>query len=70
VLLIINEMLTVKPVYCKGAAMIANFIESYKKVLKSVVMSEISEISVDKWQREWELTAKGEITKEYFPCGC
>jgi hypothetical protein len=29
-------------------------------------MSELSEISVDKWQREWDLPTKGEITKEYF----
>jgi hypothetical protein len=31
------------------------------------VISELGEISVEKWQREWDQTAKGEITKEYFP---
>jgi hypothetical protein len=30
-------------------------------------MSELSEISVETWQREWDITTKGEITKEYFP---
>jgi hypothetical protein len=30
-------------------------------------MSDLSEISVDKWQQEWDLATKGEITKEYFP---
>jgi hypothetical protein len=51
----------------KEAAASVDLIESYKKVPKSVVMSELSEISVDKWHRAWDLTAKGEITKEYFP---
>ena len=37
--------------------------ESYKKVPKSVVISELGEISVEKWQREWNQTTKGEITK-------
>jgi ribonuclease HI len=43
----------------KEAATNADLIESCKKVPKSVVKSELSEISVDKWQREWDLTAKG-----------
>jgi hypothetical protein len=30
-------------------------------------MSELSEKNVDKWQRECDLTTKGEITKDYFP---
>ena len=30
-------------------------------------MSELSEISVETWQRECDLTTKGAITKEYFP---
>ena len=41
--------------------------ESYKKVPKSVVISQLGEISVEEWQREWDQTNKGEITKEYFP---
>jgi hypothetical protein len=51
----------------KEAATNADLIESYKKVPKSVVMSELSEISFEMWQREWDLTTKGENTKEYFP---
>jgi len=31
------------------------------------VICEVSEINVDRWQREWDQTTKGEITKEYFP---
>jgi len=31
------------------------------------VISELGEISVEKWQREWDQTTKGKITKEYFP---
>jgi ribonuclease HI len=50
----------------KEAATNSDLIEDYKKVPKSVVMSELSEISVETWQREWDLTTKGEITKEYF----
>ena len=45
----------------------ADLIESYKKIPKSVVMSELKEISVESWQQEWDLTTKGAITKEYFP---
>jgi len=41
--------------------------EFYKKVPKSVGISERGEISVEKWQMEWNQTKKGEITKEYFP---
>jgi hypothetical protein len=44
----------------------ADIIECYKKVPKSVVISELGEISVETWQREWNQTTKGKITKEYF----
>jgi len=50
----------------KEAATNADIIECYKKVPKSVVISELEGISVEKWQREWDQTTKGEITKEYF----
>ena len=33
---------------------------SYKKVPKSVVISELGEISVENWQREWNQTTKEE----------
>ena len=48
----------------KEAATNVNIKESYKNVTKSVVISELGEISVEKWQREWNQTTKGEITKE------
>jgi hypothetical protein len=31
------------------------------------VISELNGISVEKWQRKWDQTTKGEIKKEYFP---
>jgi len=37
--------------------------ECYKKAPKCVVISEIGETNVDRWQREWDQTTKGEITK-------
>jgi len=45
----------------REAATNADLIDGYKKVPKSVV------ISVETWQQEWNLTTRGEITKEYFP---
>jgi hypothetical protein len=50
----------------KEAATKSDIIECYKKVPKSVVLSELGGISVEKWQREWDQTTKGEITREYF----
>jgi len=51
----------------KEAAMNADIKACYKKVPKSVVISELGEISVEKWKREWDNTTKGEITNEHFP---
>jgi len=51
----------------KEAAMNADITECCKKVPKSVVISELGEVSVEKWQRKWDQTTKGKITKEYFP---
>jgi hypothetical protein len=51
----------------KEAATNADLRECYKKVPKCVVLSELGEISFEKWQREWDQTTKGEITREYFP---
>ena len=31
------------------------------------MLSELSEVSVTKWQSEWDLTTKGAITKSFFP---
>jgi ribonuclease HI len=49
------------------AATNADIIECYKKVAKSVVLIELGRISVEKWQREWDQTTNGTITKEYCP---
>jgi hypothetical protein len=51
----------------KEAATNADIIECYKKVPISVVLSELGDISVEKWQREWNETTNGAITREYFP---
>jgi hypothetical protein len=51
----------------KEAATNAGMIECYKKVPISVVLSELGVISVEKWQREWDQTTNGAITREYFP---
>jgi hypothetical protein len=51
----------------KEAVTNADIRECYKKVPKSVMLSELGGISVEKWQREWDQTTKGEITREYFP---
>jgi hypothetical protein len=50
----------------KEAATNTDIMECYKKVPKSLVRSELCEKSVQKWQRDWDQTTKGEITKEYF----
>ena len=47
----------------KEAATNEDIIQSYKKVPKSVVLSELGGISVEKWQREWDKTTRGAITK-------
>ncbi len=41
--------------------------ESYDNVPKSVVKSELEVLSFEKWQREWDQSTKGQITKQYFP---
>ena len=51
----------------KEAATNVDIIECYKKVPKSVVISELGGISIEKWQKEMDQTTKGAITKEYFP---
>jgi len=50
----------------KVAATNIDLAENYKKIPKSVVMSELTEMSIKTWQRQWDKT-KGAITKEYFP---
>ena len=51
----------------KRAATNKNIPESYNRIPKSVVMKDLEEEIVKKWQRKWTQTTKGRITKEYFP---
>jgi hypothetical protein len=41
--------------------------KGYNRVLKSDIKRDLEETSMENWQREWETTNKGGITKEYFP---
>ena len=41
--------------------------ECYNKIPKSEVMGELNELSVKKWQSEWERSSKGALTKLFFP---
>jgi len=38
-----------------------------QKGSKSTVISELSDLSVTKWQSEWDHKTKGAITKSFFP---
>ena len=40
---------------------------SYNRITKSVIKKDLEDTSVEIWQREWETTNKGRITKDYFP---
>jgi hypothetical protein len=51
----------------KKAASNADISECYQNVPKSVVLSELGAISVKKWQKEWDQTTNGAITREFFP---
>jgi hypothetical protein len=39
----------------------------YKRTPKSTVLRELNDLSVMKWQIEWDNTTKGAITKSFFP---
>jgi len=45
-------------ILAKEAATNEEIIESYKKVPKSVVLSELGGIRIEKWQREWDQITK------------
>jgi predicted phage tail protein len=40
--------------------------ECYNRIPKSVVKIDLEVRSINKWQREWDQTIKGKITKDYF----
>jgi len=53
-------------IMAKEAAANENIKESYKRVPKSVVLSELVNKSVAKLQREWTQSTKGRTTKEFY----
>jgi len=48
----------------KDATTNADINECYMKIPKSVVLSELSEIRVEKWQKEWDQTTKGKSQRK------
>ena len=40
---------------------------TYRRIPKSAIKRDIRKESIRKWQRQWEETTKGAITKEFFP---
>jgi len=58
---------TLADTLAKDAATNLDIAECYSKVPKSVVKRELEDRSVDKWQRDWNRSTKGKITKDYFP---
>jgi len=51
----------------KEAAANENIKENYKRISKNVILKELEDESVKKWQREWTNSTKGKITKDFFP---
>ena len=51
----------------KETAINGDLDDCYKGIAKSTVISELSDLSVTKWQSEWNHTTKGAITKSFFP---
>jgi hypothetical protein len=50
----------------KAAATDLDIPECYNRIPKSVVKTDLEIRSINKWQREWDQTTKGKITKDYF----
>jgi len=44
-----------------------NFDPTYSRIPKSAIIKDNRKESIRKWQRRWEETTKGAITKEFFP---
>jgi hypothetical protein len=51
-----------KEAACSSEADIA-----YTQIPKSAVISELKQKGVQVWQREWDASTKGELTKTFFP---
>ena len=41
--------------------------KNYRKIPKSAEITELTERNVKTWQRQWDQTTKGAVTKQYFP---
>jgi len=51
----------------KEAASSRTIDECYTRIPKSAVLSDLNEQSVNQWQKEWERSSQGAITKSFFP---
>jgi hypothetical protein len=51
----------------KNAAENENIKVSYNRITKNVILKELEEEGITKWQREWTNSTKGRITKDFFP---
>jgi hypothetical protein len=51
----------------KDTATNLDIAECYNRVPKSAAKRELKDRSVNKWQRDWNRSTKGKITKDYFP---
>jgi hypothetical protein len=41
--------------------------ESYKKIPKNTEIRELNEVSLVKWQKEWDKATKGQTTQDFIP---
>ena len=53
----------------KDAATNLDIAECYNKVPKSVVKRKLEDRSVEEWQRDWNQSTKGKITKDFSDSG-
>ena len=44
-----------------------NYYVTYSRIPKSTIKEDTQKESIRKWQRQWEETTKGAISKEFFP---
>jgi len=51
----------------KSAARDGRLQVCYDRMPKSNVLRAREEVSVTQWEREWQSTPKGEVTKSFFP---
>ena len=45
-----------------------NLQECYNKITLSAIKNQLVTASEEKWEREWESTSNGLLTKSFFPC--